>query len=35
MKITDKVDLTLLRSTFEENEIPLSVKKKIYTDKAN
>ena len=29
MKITDKVDLTLLRSTFEENEIPLSVKRSI------
>jgi flagellar protein FlaG len=29
MKISDKVDLTLLRSTFEENETPLSVKKSI------
>jgi len=29
MKISDKVDLTLLRSTFEENETPLSAKKSI------
>jgi flagellar protein FlaG len=29
MKITDKVDLTLLRSTFEENETPLLVKRSI------
>lgn len=29
MKISDKVDLTLLRSTLEENETPLSVKKSI------
>jgi flagellar protein FlaG len=35
MKIGDKVDLTLLRSTFEEKETPLSINKSIQVKQSN